>query len=250
MGRILIALLVGLLLGGIATFYFFVGVPTAASPPGVPIAGPDPGGPPAGTVQVILRQEFFNDILSTIFTEMNQPSFALGGSESAASTTADCASTITVLPEGSGVRTGVTLANNRLEAPIAFNGGYNSPFGCFRFTGWANSVMQLRFDRDSQSVVGQLNVETVNLDGVNPVVNAIVTPLVQSTLNSRVNPVKIIDGTQTAVNTPVASVKANLVAKVNDVRAEVKEKALNLFIEYDFAGAPYAVLASPAPPAL
>ena len=38
--------------------------------------------------------------------------------------------------------------------------------------------MQLRFDRDSQSVVGQLNVETVNLDGVNPLVNAIVTPLV------------------------------------------------------------------------
>ena len=84
--------------------------------------------------------------------------------------------------------------------------------------------MQLRFDRDSQSVVGQLNVETVNLDGVNPLVNAIVTPLVQSTLNSRVNPVKIIDGTQTAVNTPVASVKANLVARVNDVRAEVRER--------------------------
>ena len=248
MGRILIGLLIGLLLGGIATFYFFVGVPAAADPPGVPIAGPDPGGPPAGTVQVVLRQEFFNDILSTIFTEMNQPSFALGGGESNSATPAECASSITVLPEGSGVRTSVTLANNRLEAPIAFNGGYNSPFGCFRFTGWANSVMQLRFDRDSQSVVGQLNVETVNLDGVNPLVNAIVTPLVQSTLNSRVNPVKIIDGTQTAENTPVASVKANLVARVNDVRAEVREKALNLFIEYDFAGGPFNLPEAAPPP--
>jgi len=108
--------------------------------------------------------------------------------------------------------------------------------------------MQLRFDRDSQSVVGQLNVETVNLDGVNPLVNAIVTPLVQSTLNSRVNPVKIIDGTQTAVNTPVASVKANLVARVNDVRAEVREKALNLFIEYDFAGGPFTLPEAAPPP--
>ena len=88
MGRILIGLLIGLLLGGIATFYFFVGVPAAADPPGVPIAGPDPGGPPAGTVQVVLRQEFFNDILSTIFTEMNQPSFALGGGESNSATPA------------------------------------------------------------------------------------------------------------------------------------------------------------------
>lgn len=249
MGRILAGLLIGLLLGGIATFYFFVGVPAAADPPGVPIAGPEAGGPPPGTVQVVLRQEFFNDILSTIFTEMNPPSFALGGSgESNASAPEGCTSTITVLPDGSGVRTGVTLANNRLEAPIAFNGGYNSPFGCFRFTGWANSVMQLRFDRDSQSVVGQLNVETVNLDGVNPLVNAIVTPLVQSTLNSRVNPVKIIDGAQTAVNIPVTSVKTNLVAKVNDVRAEVKDKALYLFIEYDFAGGPFTLPES-APPA-
>lgn len=245
MGRILIGLLIGLLVGGIATFYLFVGVPTAAAPPGVAIVGPDPGGPPAGTVQVVLRQEFFNDILSTIFNEMNQPSFALGSGGDVPAAPESCSSTITVLSEGSGVRTGVTLANNRLEAPIAFNGGYNSPFGCFRFTGWANSVMQLRFDRDSQSVVGQLNVETVNLDGVNPLVNTIVTPLVQSTLNSRVNPVKIIDGTQTALNMPVASVKANLVAKVNDVRAEVKDKALNLFIEYDFAGGPFVVPQSP-----
>ena len=240
MGRIFIGLIVGLVFGAIATFYFFVGVPAAAQLPGRPIGNPETGAPPAGTVQVVLRQEFFNDVLSTIFSEMNPPSFALGADDGVP-TPEGCSSTITVLPEGSGVQTGVTLANNRLEAPIAFNGAYNSPFGCFRFTGWANSVLQLRFDPDSQSVVGQLNVETVNLDGVNPVVNAIVTPLVQSTLNSRVNPVKIIDGTQTAINTPVASVKANLVAKVNDVRSEVREKALYLFIEYDFAGGPFVL---------
>lgn len=246
MGRILIGLLIGLILGGIATFYIFVGVPAAIQLPGTPIASPEPGDPPSGTVQVVLRQEFFNDVLTTIFTEMNQPSFVLGGGAEVPAVNAEgCSSVVTVLPEGSGVRTGVTLTNNRLEAPIAFTGGYNSPFGCFRFTGWANSVMQLRYDQTSQSVIGQLSVETVNLDGVNPVVNAIVTPLVQSTLNTRVNPVKIIDGAQTAINTPVASVKANLVAKVNDVRAEVKEKALYLFIEYDFTGGPFDV---PQPP--
>jgi len=226
-------------------YYFIVGAPAAATVPGILVQPPDPTGPAAGTAQIVLRQDLFNDVLSTIFNEMNAPTFALTGAGNSPPSSGDhCPSVVTVLPEGSGVRTGVTLANNRLEAPIAFTGGYNSVFGCFKFNGWANSVMDLRFDAATQSVFGQLKVETVNLDGVNPVVNAIVTPLVQSTLNSRVNPIKIIDGTQTAVNTPVASANANLVAKVNDVRAEVKDSALSLFIVYDFAGGPPS---SPSP---
>ena len=240
MGRILIGLIVGMLLGGIGTYYLFLGIPAAANVPGMPIQAPDPMGSPAGTAQIVLREDFFNDILGTIFNEMKPPSFALGGKgNSSAESTDACQSVVTVLPDGSGVRTGVTLANGRLEAPIAFTGGYNSMFGCFKFNGWANSVMDLRFDQQSQTVFGQLNVETVNLDGVNPVINAVVTPLVQSTLNSRVNPIKIIDGSQTAVNAPVASANSNLVAKVNDVRAEVKDGELSLFVSYDFAGAPF-----------
>ena len=242
MGRFLIGALIGLLLGGAATYYLFIGVPKAASLPGAPVERPDPAGVPVGTAQIVLRQDLFNDVLSTIFTEMKSPSFPIGSGQAASDA---CPSVITVLPEGSGVRTGITLANNRLEAPIAFTGGYNSPFGCFRFSGWSTSVMDLRFDRESQSVFGYLNVETVNLDGVNPVVNTIVTPLVQSTLNSRVNPIKIIDGSQTAVNAPIVSASANLVAKVTDVRAEVKENALYLFIEYDFAGGPFVPAQSP-----
>lgn len=240
MGRMLIGLIVGLLIGGAGTYYFILGAPAAATVPGTPVQPPDPSGPAAGTAQIVLRQDFFNDVLGTIFNEMNAPSFALAGEANPTEPAPGaCPSVVTVLPEGSSVRTGVTLANNRLEAPIAFTGAYNSMFGCFKFNGWANSVMELRFDQNSQSVFGQINVETVNLDGVNPVVNAIVTPVVQSTLNSRVNPIKIIDGTQTAVNAPVASANANLVARVSDVRAEVKDSALNLFIAYDFAGGPF-----------
>ena len=118
------------------------------------------------------------------------------------------------------------------------------PCGICAILGLANSLMELRFDQQSQSVFGQLNVDTVNLDGVNPIVNAIVTPLVQSTINSRVNPIKILDGSQVAVDAPIASTNANLKAAVKDVRAEVKDNALNLFIEYDFASGP---LVQPAP---
>jgi hypothetical protein len=233
MGRVVIGLLIGLVLGGVITFFVFVGVPRAGSTPGVPVLGPDPNGVPTGTAQIVLREQFFNDVLGTIFNEMNAPSFALGPQG-----TGDCLGALTVMPEGSGVRTTVLFANNRLEAPLAFRGSYNSPFGCVQFTGWANSVMELRFDQSTQSVFGQINVETVNLDGVNPIINAVVTPLVQSTLNSRVNPVRILDGQQVAVDTPIASANANLKAGVKDVRAEVKDNALNLFVVYDFASGP------------
>jgi len=233
MGRIIIGLLIGLGLGGVITFFVFVGVPKAGSTPGVPVRAPDPSGVPVGAAQIVIREQFFNDVLGTIFTEMNAPSFALGPQGAG-----DCPGALTVIPEGSGVRTATLFANNRLEAPLAFRGNYNSPVGCVQFTGWANSVMELRYDQATQSVFGQLNVETVNLDGVNPIVNAIVTPLVQSTINSRVNPIRIIDGQQVAVDTPIASANANLKAAVKDVRAEVRDNALNLLVEYDFSSGP------------
>lgn len=241
MGRVIIGLLIGLILGGVITFFVFVGAPRAGDTPGQPIQAPDAGGVPAGTAQVVLREQFFNDVLGTIFNEMNPPAFSLGPQGGP-----ECLGALTLLPEGSGVRTGVRFDKNRLEAPLAFRGSYNSPVGCVQFAGWANSVMELRFDQPTQSVFGQLNVETVNLDGVNPIVNAIVTPLVQSTINSRVNPIRILDGQQVAVNAPIASANANLKASVKDVRAEVKENALNLFVEYDFGSGPLTV-PSPAP---
>jgi hypothetical protein len=243
MGKIFIGLLIGLIVGGISTFYLFVGVPRAQQLPGAPISEPDPNGQP-GAARIVLRQDLFNQVLGTIFTDMADPTFALGAAGPAEGD--PCPSSITILEEGSGVRTAVNFENNRLEAPIAFSGSYNSAFGCFRFNGWANSVMQLRFDAGNQSVFGQLNVETVNLDGVNPLVNAVVTPLVQSTLNTRVNPIKIVDGAQLLVNAPIASANGNLVATVSDVRAEIKERELNLFVSYDLKGGP---ITAPPPPA-
>ncbi|HEX6279729.1 MAG TPA: hypothetical protein VFZ49_06885 [Pyrinomonadaceae bacterium] len=236
MGKVLIGLVIGLLIGGVATFYFFVGVPRAEQAPGTPIQKPDPSGPSAGTAQIVLRQALFNEVLSTIFHDMSDPTFALTGGSVPPPSADGCASAITILEQGSGAQTGVNFQNNRLEAPIAFSGAYNSAFGCFRFNGWANSVMELRFDQSTQSVFGQLNVETVNLDNVNPLINSIVTPVVQSTLNARVNPIKIVDGQQIAVNLPIESANGTLVANVTDVRAEVTENALNLFVQYDVTG--------------
>jgi len=238
MGRLIIGLIIGILLGGALTFYFFVGVPRSAVAPGVPIQAPDATGLPSGAAQIVLRQQFLNEALGTIFQEMTPPAFPLSDPS------ADCEGRITVQREGSGVQTGVVFENDRISAPLAFTGSYASPFGCIRFAGWAQSNFEMRFDQQNQMVFGQINVETVNLDGVNPVISALVTPVVQSTLNTRVNPVRILDGRQIAINLPVAAANGSLQAAVTDVRAEVKNNALSLYVIYDFAGGP--ITQSPA----
>jgi hypothetical protein len=232
MARLVVGLLIGILLGGALTFYLFVSVPQAVIAPGTPIQPPDPSGVPAGAAQIVLRQQFFNEVLNTIFTEMASPTYRLSAGD------ANCEGNIVIKREGSGVQTSVNFDNNRITAPLAFSGTYNSPFGCMHFTGWAQANFEMRFDQPNQTVFGQINVETVNLDGLNPVLSALVTPIVQSTLNTRVNPVKLIDGRQIAINLPITAANGNLQGAVTDVRAEVKDNALNLFVIYDFAGAP------------
>ncbi len=238
MGKVLAGALLGFILGVALTFYFFVGVPGSNSVYGEPIKPLDASGVPPGTAQIVLRQDFFNNILQTIFRDMNDPAFPLGSTPVQPVADGQCGSQINILPEGSGTQSGVRFVNGSIVAPLVFSGSYSSPFGCLRFTGWASTKFELRYDAASQSVVGQINVETVNLDGVNPVVSGIVTPLVQSSLNTSVNPIQILNGKQIAVNLPIAATNAKLKADVSDVRADVKEDALNLYVTYTFSGAP------------
>jgi hypothetical protein len=249
MGKFIGGIILGLLAGGAIVFLYLGGIPRAAQTPGVPIRPPDPSGPPAGTAQIVLRQDFFNEVTDHILKDMNPPSFPLGMAENRSENSdlkafglvqaqQPCDNRITLLPEGSGVRTGVSFENNKIAAPLAFSGNYNSPFGCYQFTGWAQANLELRFDAAQQAVFGRINVETVNLDGVNPLVSGFVTPLVQTSLNNRVNPLQIIKGNQLAVDLPVAAAGGNLTASVKDVRAEVKDNALNLYVIYDFSGRP------------
>lgn len=247
----LLGSLLGLIIGGALVFFLFGGAPRAAkSPPGIPIQPPDASGVPPGTAQIVLRQDFFNQVLQTIFRDMNAPSFPLN--LTGQNNTEDqnvvrygllqnenqCDGKITLLPEGSGVQTGLRFENNNLAAPLAFAGS-TSVFGnCIQFTGWAQANLQLRYDAAEQSVFGQINVETVNLDGINPLISGFVTPIVQSTLNQRVNPIQILQGRQIALNLPIAATNGNLNANVKDVRSEVKDNALNLYVIYDFVGKP------------
>lgn len=246
MGRIIIGFIIGLLLGGALTFFLFVGTPKAVKAPGIPIKAPDAGGPPPGTASVVLNQQFFDTVLQTIFRDLNAPSFPVGLAENKSPTNANamnfalqsgCDNRITLKPEGSGVTTSIRLENGQITAPLAFGGKASVPLvGCTDFSGWGQGNMELRFDEATQTVYGQINVESVNLDGISPVVSPFITPLVQSTLNQRVNPIQILRGEQIALNLPIQAANGNLQARVQDVRSEIKENALNLYITYNFTG--------------
>lgn len=247
MGKVGIGLIIGLILGGAVTFMTFVGFPGSSKSPGVPISPPDEA-TRSSSARIVLSQDLFNRVLATIFTQIREPAFQLGENTFPTSgptvehagfqDAAACDGIIRILAEGSGVRSGLKLEDGRILAPIAFSGTYNSPFGCLRFTGWTQANLELHFDKDRQAVYGRVNVDTVNLDGINPVFSAFITPLVQSTINDRVNPIQIINPGQLAVDMPIASTGGKLQAVVDDVRAEVKDNAINFYVVYNFSGSP------------
>lgn len=233
-----IGAVLGLLVGGGAVLYF-ISPRGAASPIGRPIQPPDAQSSTAGTAAVQLRQEFFAPVLQTLLREGNSPSFPLNLSGQATDQPVNeiACGKITLKNEGSGTTTAVQMDTGQILVPIAFTGSFNALGNCFNFTGWAQANLELRYDDAQQAVFGQINVQSVNLDGVPPVVSGLVTPLVQSTLNNRVNPVQILRGDQIALKVPITSTNSQLQGNVKDMRAEVKDNSLFLFVTYDFGGA-------------
>ena len=226
-------------------FYLFAGVPRAAQLPGEPIKSPD-ARQPAGTAVVTLKQEFFNQILQTIFRDLNAPAFPIGANQNRIDNaqafgllqTDNCSQQITVKPQGSGVTTDLRFEDGKIRVPLAFAGNYNAPFvGCTNFAGWADANLDLRYDAAQKTVFGAINVQTVNVDGITALAGNFVTPLVQQTLNQKVNPVQILRADQIALKIPIQTANGNLNANVGDIRAEIKDNALNLFVVYDFTGA-------------
>lgn len=232
----LLGAILGLVIGGFGIFYFFGGAPRAAQVPGSPIQPPDANGSPAGTANVALNQDFFNSVLATIFRDMNAPAFPLSLTGQPPAPNSGCEGNIVLLPEGSGIRTAVKFENNEILAPLAFRGSTSVLGQCIQFTGWAQAKLDLTYDDSQKNVYGAINVQTVNLDGISPLVSGFVTPIVQTTLNNRVNPITILRGQQIALNLPIAASNSNLKADIKDIRAEVKDNALNLYVTYNFSG--------------
>lgn len=234
-------LLLGIVLGaGVAIF--FLGAPPAKSAPGQAVKPPDQGGTPPGTVVISLEQSFVDAVLLATFNGLGTPTFQLGRDNSngveqieQAMFQGGCTNTITLLPEGSGVKTGVQFRSGSISAPMAFTGSYNLA-GCMQFKGWAQTNIKLTFDESSQTVYGHVDVEGVNLEGVNPIANNFLTVFVQGAINQKVNPLVLVSEQQLSLLIPVKASNGAVKARAKDVRAEILDGSLKLYLMYEFTG--------------
>ena len=241
--RYVIILLLGLIVGAGAAV-FLLGTPRAKSMPGTEVQAPDAGGAQAGTVIVTITSGFSERLLATIFQDLGAPSFQLARMESEPNSVdaerivfpQGCTNTITLAPEGSNTKTEVQFANGKISAPLAFSGSYNLLGNCMQFKGWAQTTIQLQFDQGSQTVYGQVNVDGVNLEGVNPLANNFVTVFVRNAIDQRVNPLELIRAPQLQLLIPVKASNGEVKALVKDVRAEILDGSLKMHISYDFSG--------------
>lgn len=237
--RYVVILILGALLGAGAAVYF-LGIGPARKAPGVAVRPPDAQAPPA-TVVIGLEQNFVDAVLATTFSGLGTPTFQLSqdtGSEgiTTAAFQGGCTNSITLLPEGSGVKTGVQFKNGIVSAPLAFTGSYNFTGQCLQFKGWAQTNIKLYFEEAKQTVYGNVEVENVNLEGVNPIANTFVTVFVQSAINQRVNPLVLVSEKQLSLLIPVKASNGTVKARAKDVRAEILDGSLKLHLTYEFSG--------------
>ena len=239
MKKAILMLIGGLLLGAVGTAYF-LGAPRLRSMPGTPLKPPDASSDMSGTVSVTVDQKFFDSLLGTIFTKLGPPQLKLSqgqpeGLIRPAAFQEGCNSVVVLNPEAGNVRTGVNFTGGKIIAPLAFSGSYSVMSQCVQFKGTGKATVDLSFDASKQMVFGALNVEEVELEGVMPIVSTLVTAFVRRAIAERLNPFPVLPVSQLALSLPVQQSGGNVKAVVKDVRSEVQEGALKLYLTYDFS---------------
>lgn len=177
-------------------------------------------------ITVSLNEAFFDALLESVFQNFEPQQFAMGG------TNGGCQESITVLREMNGVRTAVRFRGGKVYIPLAFTGRYKPPvLGCVDVAGWAETNVELEFDREAQRLVGRAKVLRVNLNGTGGIGGTIVARLIQGSIDRKLNPIEIIRLDKMAFSVPVRDV-GNLKLKPVAVRSEVANAALNIAITY------------------
>jgi hypothetical protein len=233
----------GLLLGAIATAYF-LGAPKGHALPGVPVKPPDQGADTSATVAVTVDEKFFASLLGTIFHQLGPPQLKLSQNQNEdpqqpqirqVAFQNSCSDVLVLNEEGNGVKTGVRFTGGKITAPLAFTGSYSVLTKCVQFKGTGKATVDLSFDSARQTVFGQLNVEDVTLDDVPPIISSLVTAFVRKTIAEKLNPFEVLQVSQLALSLKVEASGGLLKAHIKDVRAEVQEGALKLYLTYDFS---------------
>lgn len=239
MKKALLMLAAGLLVGALATAYF-LGSPRSRNLPGIPLKPPDSSGDTSGTVSVTIDEKFFDSLLGTIFTKLGPPQLKLSAVPQQELIRpvvfqGGCDDVVVLNSESGNVKTGVRFTGGKIVAPLAFSGSYSVMAQCVQFKGTGRATVDLSFDASKQMVFGALNVEEVQLEGVMPIVSTLVTAFVRRAIAERLNPFPVLPVSQLALSLPVQQSGGNVKAIVKDVRSEVQEGALKLYLTYDFS---------------
>ncbi len=209
-------------------------------------------------VTVSLNERFFDILLDAIFTNLKTPSFpiarngskfkvqsstsmkAISSFQATNSKTKNllCDESIRLQREIEGVKTAVRFRDGKIYAPIAFAGSYNPPFvGCIDFQGYAETNVELEFDRQKQTLIGRARVSNVVLSGTNGIGSTLLTRLVQNSLDKKINPIQILQTDKLSFVVPVQNSEGSLRMRATGIRTEIINGALNVYITFEFVKA-------------
>jgi hypothetical protein len=213
--------------------------------------------PPSAEVTVTLNEQFFNSLLDVIFTRLKAPSFPLSLSRvepqknglapaegeapvlslSHGNSMADrCESVVVLERERGGVKTAVRFENGKVAAPLAFKGSYSvALIGCINFEGWADTVINLDFDRQRQVLSARVTVTNIELSNIPSLASGVVIKLVQDSIDRRINPIEILQAAQISTRIPITGSGGALRMRATEIRPEVVPGALSLHIFYEFS---------------
>jgi hypothetical protein len=188
---------------------------------------------PAAEATVMVNEQFLNSFLTAIFDNLQEPAMPLTVGGAASST--QCASEIRLKREVGGVRTAVHFENGRIVGPLAFSGAYySSLLGCFEFSGWADSEVNLEFNGERRALVARFRLRDIHLNDVPALANGALVNMVQTAIDRRYNPVDLITLEQLSTRVNIQPAKGALQLRAKDMRVEVTPAGLTLHVTYEF----------------
>jgi hypothetical protein len=188
---------------------------------------------PAAEATVTVNEQFLNSFLTAIFDNLQEPAMPLtiGG----AASDSQCASEIRLKREVEGVRTAVHFENNRITGPLAFAGAYNSSLlGCIEFSGWADSEVNLEFNRERRALAARFRLRDIHLNNVPAIANGPLLNMVQTAIDERYNPVDLFTLEQLSTSVNIQPAKGALKLRAREIRTEITPSALTLHVTYEF----------------
>lgn len=193
-------------------------------------------------VAITIKEDFFAVFFESLFANNGSITYPLSKTETKTQKTEaahpkkksdDCKSIIKLEREVNGVKTAVKFQNGKIVAPIAFSGDYNvsSLIGCVNFQGWADTVVNLQFDKEKQLLKARVDVQSVNLNNVPQLANGLIVKMVQKKLDEKINPIEIIKTEQLSTSLPIKN-NGTIRLKATEVKTEVTQGAMNIRIIY------------------